>query len=484
MATPRPLPGSLPSAFPRLIEVLLVVSVLVCAWTPSAASAVVAALATAGLVVMLLLPQPRLSREDRLIAFACVAGGLCLAAAATALPVEPLHLLHYAPLLLVPGVLTLTRRTGTGAIAWLVLIPTLVLIKSYGPLASAVGWVHLSPHAAAWLLIAAVLLLVLIPLRQFAWGVLHPSWLLRAMAAASIAVLLLWVPGLALTSLVEPTEDPAWIALLIALSWSALRAYESALLRVERVRIETVSVAIICKDEADRIGALLEAVRGWADEIVVLDSGSSDGTVDIARRYTDRVEVTDWPGYGAQKQRAIERCTSDWVLSLDADEVPSAALMHEIDLELDGSRRADAYRFPWVSMVFGGPVHFGADGRLHLRLFRRDGAAHFDDRAVHEGVVDAGIPRTLHGWVEHHTFRDRAHADAKFASYARIQAEERFAKGRRATRLGATLRGIASFILLYGMRLGVLDGRRGLLMAFLYARYTRDKYAALAALTD
>jgi len=244
-----------------------------------------------------------------------------------------------------------------------------------------------------------------------------------------------------------------------------------------------LSVAVICRDEADRIGRLLEAVHGWADEVVVLDSGSTDGTVEVVRRYTDRVEVTDWPGYGAQKQRALERCTGDWVLSLDADEVPSAELRREVDAWLDADAGHDAFKAPWVSVVFGGPIDFGADGRYHTRLLRR-AAARFDGATVHEEAVVPGKVGMLEAPVYHFTFRDAAHMDRKFDEYAWLSARARFAKGRRATRAGAVARGAVSFLLLYLVRLGVLDGVRGLRMALRYARYTHDKYEFLRRLAQ
>ena len=101
---------------------------------------------------------------------------------------------------------------------------------------------------------------------------------------------------------------------------------------------------------------------------------------------------------------------------------------------------------------------------------------------MHEEVLATGRRGTLESPVYHFTFRDRAHLERKFAEYARLSAAARFAKGKRATRIGAVLRGGVSFLLLYILRLGVLDGRRGLVMAAHYARYTHDKYAGLVAL--
>ncbi len=302
-------------------------------------------------------------------------------------------------------------------------------------------------------------------------------------AAGVTAVMALAAPGAAILAWGGEGEDaaPLLYGLFASAGWILIEAARKRWLAHATRRGVTLSVSVICRDEADRIGRCLDAVHGWADQIVVLDSGSTDGTVAVARRFTDEVTVTDWPGYGVQKQRALERCTGDWVLSLDADEVISADLKREIDATLTGDHGCSAFKNPWVSVLFGGPIDFGADGRYHTRLFRRS-AARFDGAAVHEEVVSTGRVGTLESPVYHYTFRDRAHLDRKFAEYARLSAESRFAKGKRATRLGALVRGGVSFLLLYVLRLGVLDGRRGLLMAGLYARYTHDKYAGLVAL--
>ena len=248
-----------------------------------------------------------------------------------------------------------------------------------------------------------------------------------------------------------------------------------------RPRGTTLAVALICKDEADRIARMLDAVHGWADEIVVLDSGSSDGTVEVVRRFTDKLWVTDWPGFGAQKQRALERCTGEWVLSLDADEVPSAELKREIDAWLATRPTQAGFAILRGSVVFGGPVRFGADGDHHVRLFRRE-RTRFDGKPVHEDVIVDGSVGRLEAPLWHFTFRDFAHLRRKFGEYAWLQANKRHAAGQRASALGAVLRGALNFVLMYFWRLGLLDGRRGLLMAALYAHYTFDKYAALWSL--
>ncbi|MFN2286814.1 MAG: glycosyltransferase, partial [Chromatocurvus sp.] len=128
-----------------------------------------------------------------------------------------------------------------------------------------------------------------------------------------------------------------------------------------RRRAVSVSVIVITRDEEEHIGDCLASVAAIADEIIVLDSGSTDATVTIARQHTDNVVVTDWPGFGIQKQRALERATGDWVLSIDADERVSQGLAAEIDHVL-AAPDADAYCLPWAVTIYGSRLDFGRGG--------------------------------------------------------------------------------------------------------------------------
>lgn len=183
-----------------------------------------------------------------------------------------------------------------------------------------------------------------------------------------------------------------------------------------RDRKVRVSATIITKNEEDHIADCLQSARLVADEIIVLDSGSTDRTVDIARQYADIVEVTDWPGFGIQKQRALEKATGDWVLSLDADERITPELAREINHQL-ADPDADAYKLPWAVTIYGKRLDFGRSGRAPLRLFRREGVS-FSDALVHERIL---IPsgrriRTLRGRLTHYTHRDFGHSLEKVPS--------------------------------------------------------------------
>lgn len=245
-------------------------------------------------------------------------------------------------------------------------------------------------------------------------------------------------------------------------------------------RIKTLSITIITKNEADRIVDCLESVAGWADEIIVLDSGSTDNTVEIAKRYTDKVYETDWPGYGPQKQRALEKAECDWVFSLDADERLTTQLREDIDIALSTETDCTAYEMPWAVTIYGKRLDHGRSARNVLKMFRREGGR-FSNDLVHEHIIPAaGKTGLLGGRLLHLTHRDYGHALYKNAHYAWLGAQKRFEKRKFCGGLFlAVLRGCWTFFHVYFLRLGFLDGRIGFLQAALYAQVSFNKYVGL-----
>ncbi|MDQ7017498.1 MAG: glycosyltransferase family 2 protein [Gammaproteobacteria bacterium] len=261
----------------------------------------------------------------------------------------------------------------------------------------------------------------------------------------------------------------------------ALLHQQSQSNRLNSTTKTSLSVIVICKNEADRIGDCLHSVKDLADEILVLDSGSSDNTVEIAKQFSNQVFSTDWPGYGAQKQRALDKASSDWVLSIDADERVTPELCNEIKTLLATSPQCSGYRIPMATVVFGKRLDYGVTGRAPLRLFRRDGAR-FKEEKVHEGIELQGEVRTLTGRLLHHTFRNFYHAVEKNNQYAWLWAQQRQKQKKRTGLLLAFLHSLWAFFSISLFRLGLLDGRRGFLMATLYSHYTFNKYVALWSL--
>lgn len=243
----------------------------------------------------------------------------------------------------------------------------------------------------------------------------------------------------------------------------------------------TLSVIVITKNEADRLERCLASVTGLADEIVIYDSGSQDDTLAIAARYTARIFETDWPGYGPQKQRALESARCEWVLSIDADEEVTPALATEITTVLNRRPREAAFRIPWAVINFGKRLDYGNSARSVKRLFRREGAR-FTDALVHEAVMLPPGSRVgkLKNRLNHYSIRDFEHYLYKNRTYAWLGARKRFAVGKRGWGLfGAVFRAFWVFFRCYVIRRGFLDGQVGFLVAAMYSQGAFNKYAGL-----
>lgn len=243
----------------------------------------------------------------------------------------------------------------------------------------------------------------------------------------------------------------------------------------------TLSVMIITKNEAHDIAACLDSIR-WADEIVVLDSGSTDNTVAICQTYTDKVQVTDWPGFGIQKNRALAMTSGDWVLSIDADERVPPALKQAIQSAIHAPGEVVAFSIPRRSTYCGKLIRFGdwRNDRV-VRLFKRN-QARFCDSKVHESLQVQGRVAMLRDYLVHFAFKDRKEVMAKTEQYSTLGAEQKFAAGKTATRLTAIGHGAWTFLRGYIIRLGFLDGYRGLQLALSNAKGCYYRYIKLRAL--
>ncbi len=243
----------------------------------------------------------------------------------------------------------------------------------------------------------------------------------------------------------------------------------------------SLSVVMIAKNEGDILAGCLEKLD-WVDEIVVLDGGSGDNTVEVAKRFTDKVFVdSDWQGYGVQRQRAQAKASCDWVLMVDADEHVSPELKANVLSVLAEDNRDTAYSIPILPWCFGRFLRHGGWYPAHkVRLYARDKAAYGDQR-VHEKLDFAeGVEiERLEGDLLHYTYRNLEHYLVKSARYANEWAEQRERKGKSASLLDGWLHGVGCFLRMYLIKAGFLDGKQGLLMALLSAHSTFVKYADL-----
>lgn len=240
-----------------------------------------------------------------------------------------------------------------------------------------------------------------------------------------------------------------------------------------------LSVTIITYNEEANIRRTLESVK-WADEIVVVDSGSTDRTVEICREYTDRIFHQDWLGFARQKNFAIGKTEGDWVLSLDADEPIEPALADEIRGIISSSRSFDGYRIPRRTFFLGKQIkHGGWYPDYNLRLFRR-GKGSFEDRTVHEAIrVPGSVGKTLHA-IEHYAYQDLASymtSINKYSSLAVDVMEEKGISAFKASWMNIMFRPVLTFVLKYFIRLGFLDGKHGLVLNLFHSYYVFAKYA-------
>ena len=283
----------------------------------------------------------------------------------------------------------------------------------------------------------------------------------------------------------ERSRPTNFFAFYLAVIMAAIYGQQNLMKNVQYYRKHKLTVTIITKDEEDRIEDCLKSVSNWADEIIVLDSGSTDNTIGIAKKYTDKIFETDWPGYGLQKQRALEKASSEWVLSIDADERVSNELRNDIDEVLSQETPdCSGYQTPWAVILYNHRMDFGRSARAPLRLFKREGA-HFTDSQIHERIILAApqTMRKLNGRLLHLTHRDYGHGLFKSGNYAWLSSQKYFAENRWGGGLiGATLRAAWTFILIYFLRLGLLDGSAGFLSAMSYSQNSFNKYAGLWSL--
>lgn len=232
-----------------------------------------------------------------------------------------------------------------------------------------------------------------------------------------------------------------------------------------------LSVIIITKNEEANIRRCLESIP-FADEIIVLDSGSNDNTIAIAKEFTDKVYSTDWQGYGVQKQRALHIAKGDWILNLDADESISPVLQNEI-IQAISSDKADAFRVPIQMVFYQKTLKYAGSPKRHIRLFKREHASYSLD-IVHEKIQ---VPATakiakLKNSIMHHSFQDVHHVLYKLNKYSSYSAKIRIESKKSIGMTKVLLSTSWMFVRSYILQRGFLDGQAGFLFAVFNAQGT------------
>ena len=242
-----------------------------------------------------------------------------------------------------------------------------------------------------------------------------------------------------------------------------------------------VTATVITFNEAANLEAALASLS-WADEIIVVDSESTDTTAAIARKFTDKVIVRPWPGYIAQKNFAAEQARHDWIFSLDADERVTPELAAEIKQVLSSPSSTVGYRVPRVTFHLGRwmrSTDWYPDYQLRLYDRRR---AKWTGKYVHESVKAEGPVEYLRSELQHYAYRDAADHLQTMDRYTTLAAKQMFEEGRRAGLLQVMVHPPAAFFRNYVLRGGFRDGKAGLIVSAMNARYVRMKFAKLREL--
>jgi glycosyltransferase involved in cell wall biosynthesis len=246
-----------------------------------------------------------------------------------------------------------------------------------------------------------------------------------------------------------------------------------------------LSITIICKNEVESIGHALESVMSLSDDIVVYDSGSTDGTLELLRHFPVRVFTGDWNGFGKNRQKAVELTRHPWILVLDADERLSKELVNEIQgLELSDDNKA--YRVRLCNHMGDQYIRFGDWGNdFRLRLYHKE-KVRWNDSIVHEKLVlPAGIQVIdLKGTVRHQTVTGVDELSSKLVNYAQLTALQYHRQGRKSTWVKRHIGPVFTFLKNYFFLLGFLDGRNGYVIAKVLAFYTFVKYTRLLEISE
>lgn len=241
-----------------------------------------------------------------------------------------------------------------------------------------------------------------------------------------------------------------------------------------------LSVAIITLNEERILEKTLCAVKNIADEIVIVDSGSVDNTEKIACKYGAKFFVEPWKGYGPQRNSAIDRCSGEWILNIDADEELSPALEKKIGEIKKSSDNKKVYSVNFTSVCFGKKIRHGGWSNTHrVRLFRKE-AGRFNSNVVHEEFVTDEKIYTLKEDIYHHSYVSLEDYFQKFNRYTTEGAVDYYRKGKKSNIFQLTLNPLFKFIRMYIVRLGFLDGVEGFILACTSSLYTMVKYYKLS----
>ena len=240
-----------------------------------------------------------------------------------------------------------------------------------------------------------------------------------------------------------------------------------------------LSVGIITFNEEVILCKTLQAVKNIADEIIIVDSHSTDKTVKIAESFGAKVFLEDWKGFGLQKNSVLDKCQGDWILLIDADEVVSPELSERIKELINKRDSKSVYKINLCSVCFGKELkHGGWSNDYHIRLWKKD-IVRFNDRFVHEGFITNEEAGKIKEKIYHYTYINLYDYLEKFNRYTTLGAKEYFNRNRKAGICNIILNPLYTFIKMYIIKRGFLDGIEGFVIAFFSSAANMAKYFKL-----
>ncbi len=244
--------------------------------------------------------------------------------------------------------------------------------------------------------------------------------------------------------------------------------------------MNSISVVLIAKNEAHIIADTIRSVQSLTDDIIVVDSGSTDGTQAIVQGLSATLIQSEWEGFGPTKNKGISAAKYNWILSIDADELADEALVKTLK-KLELSRPENVYKIKFKTYLGNKLIRFGEWGKdAHIRLFNRNNVQ-WNNAKVHEQLVLPAGTVVLHvtGYLLHYSMKDMSDYSTKMTGYALLNAERYFYEGRNASWIKRYIAPSFSFVKHYLFQLGFLDGREGYIIAKMTCYYTFLKYARL-----
>lgn len=244
-----------------------------------------------------------------------------------------------------------------------------------------------------------------------------------------------------------------------------------------------ISVVIITRNEANIIGNTLQSLNGLTNDIVIVDSGSTDDTLNVCKQYNATIIETDWKGYGLNKNMGINNASHNWILNLDADEAIDEELKQSI-LKLSLINENEVFEMWFKNFFMGKWIRHGEWGKdKHVRFFNRN-KVKWNEGSVHEKLIfnKETIRTLLKGHIQHYTVHSLEEYEQKTIVYAKLSAQKFFNNGKKLSFIKQYLSPVFSFVQNYFYKLGFLDGKEGFLIARTTAKYTFLKYAFLGKL--